>query len=166
MARKTPKERSQAAVVMTSAAAGASWMALLAATTLGVGSLHKVRAEVSAQISGAEDAREGYRLIVQSYPRESLAQGDLPSARVRPIGSAQRAITLEELAAGVSVDVVGLGEGTSEAPVVVAWVERGKPDLEFDALQARPSEGAFYGVATANTADRTGAQVVLSKRKV
>jgi hypothetical protein len=150
---------------MTSAAAGASWMALVAATTLGVGSLQRVRAEVSAQIPTSEQSRESYRLIVQSYPRESLAQGDLPGAHVRPIASAQRAITLEELAAGVSVDVVGLGEATQEAPVVVAWVERGKPDLEYDALEARPSEGAVYGVAAADTATGSGAQVVLSKRK-
>jgi hypothetical protein len=143
-------------------------MALVAATTLGVGSLQRVRAEVSAQITSSEESREGYRLIVQSYPRASLAQGDLPGAHVRPIASAQRAITLEELAAGVSVDVVGLGEVSevsTEAPVVVAWVERGKPDLEYDALQARPSDGAVYGVAAADTAARSGAQVVLSKRK-
>ncbi|HEV8247431.1 MAG TPA: hypothetical protein VGP93_16750, partial [Polyangiaceae bacterium] len=109
----------------------------------------------------------GYRLIVQSYPRASLNQGELPSKHMRPLASAQRAITLEELAHGVSVDVVGLGDAPAEeAPLVVAWVEQGKPDLEFDALGARPSSGAFYGVANAEAAEHRGAaQVVLSRRK-
>jgi hypothetical protein len=29
----------------------------------------------------------------------------------------------------------------------VAWIEHGAPDLELDALRARPSRGAVYGVA-------------------
>lgn len=154
---------------MTTAAASASWMALVAATTIGVGSLQRVRAEVSAQIpASSEEARQAYRLIVQSYPKASVARGGLPSEHARPLASAQRAITLEELAKGVSVDVVGLDERdpTADDPrVVVAWVERGKPDLEFDALRARPSDGAMYGVAEADAATEGEAQVVLSKRK-
>ncbi len=147
---------------MTTAATGASWMALLAATTIGIGTIQRVRAEVSADIHGIGGAgRDGYRLIVQSYPRASLAQGDLPNAKVRPLGSAQRAITLEELKHGVSVDVVGVGETPAEDAVVVAWVERGKPDLEFDALRARPSDDAVYGTADAQAT----AQVVLNRRR-
>jgi hypothetical protein len=37
-----------ATVVASSAAVGASWMALVAATTIGLGQLDRVRAEVSA----------------------------------------------------------------------------------------------------------------------
>ena len=33
-----------------------------------------------------------------------------------------------------------------QAPVIVAWIEHGAPDLELDALRARPSRGAVYGV--------------------
>ncbi len=165
--RKAAKQRSQASVVMSTAAAGASWMALVAATTLGVATIQRVRAEVSAHIHATDEGLDGYRLIVQSYSRGSLGQGGLPGAHVRPLASAQRAITLEELANGVSVDVVGLGDAPSEdESVVVAWVERGKPDLEFDALRARPTSGAFYGVADTHAAEQRGAaHVVLSQRK-
>lgn len=163
--RAAQKKQSKASVVMTTAATGASWMALLAATTIGIGNLQRVRAEVSANIHAIGEAGgDGYRLIVQSYPRASLAQGDLPRANVKPLASAQRAITLEELAHGVSVDVVGLGEEPAEDAIVVAWVERGKADLDFDALQARPSADAIYGTADTRAA-AARAQVVLSKRR-
>src|SRR5687768_12803776 len=126
MRKSKEKRQSKASVVMTTAATGASWMALLAATTIGIGNIQRVRAEVSANIHAIGDSgTDAYRLIVQSYPRASLAQGALPGAKVRPLGSAQRAITLEELARGVSVDVVGVGETSAEDAVVVAWVERG-----------------------------------------
>jgi hypothetical protein len=49
------------------------------------------------------------------------------------------------------------------APVIVAWVERGKPDLEFDALEARPSNDAVYGVAAAGE-QALATPVVLSRR--
>ena len=160
------KKQSKASVVMTTAATSASWMALLAATTIGLGNIQRVRAEVSANIHAIGEAgTDGYRLIVQSYPRASLAQGALPGAKVKPLGSAQRAITLEELAQGVSVDVVGVGETPAEDAVLVAWIERGKPDLEFDALRARPSDDAVYGTADAQAASTPRAQVVLNRRR-
>jgi hypothetical protein len=160
------KKQSKASVVMTTAATSASWMALLAATTIGLGNIQRVRADVSANIHApGEASAEGYRLIVQSYRRASLVQGDVPRANVRPLASAQRAITLEELAHGVSVDVVGMGETPAEESVVVAWVERGKPDLEFDALRARPSADALYGTADAQAVEAKRAQVVLSRRR-
>ena len=172
VARKAgEKKQSKASVVMTTAATSASWMALLAATTIGIGNIQRVRAEVSANIhsigeAAGSDASAGYRLIVQSYPRASMAQGGLPGAKVRPLGSAQRAITLEELAHGVSVDVVGVGETLAEDAVVVAWVERGKPDLEYDALGARPTDGAVYGTADAQATNAPRAQIVLNRRPV
>jgi hypothetical protein len=49
-----------------------------------------------------------------------------------------------------------------ETPVVVAWVERGVPNLEFDALRARPTEGAVVGVTRSSKA--SGTRVVLSRR--
>jgi len=166
MRRTGDKKQSKASVVMTTAATGASWMALLAATTIGIGNIQRVRAEVSADIHNIDEAgNDGYRLIVQSYPRASLAQGDLPGAKARPLGAAQRAITLEELAHGVAVDVVGVGETAAEDAVVVAWVERGKPDLEFDALGARPTDGAVYGTADARATDAPRAQIVLNRRR-
>jgi hypothetical protein len=166
VARKTPRDKqSKASVVMTTAAA-ASWMALLAATTTGMGNVQRVRAEVSADIPQGSRPTDGsaYRLIVQSYSRGALAQGDLPSANIKPIASAQRAITLEELANGVAVDVLGVGEAPVDDAVVVAWVEPGKPDLEFDALRARPAFDAIYGSADAPLSATPRAQVVLRRR--
>jgi len=35
--------------------------------------------------------------------------------------------------------------GEAAAPLVVAWIEAGAPDLEFDGRQARPQRGSIYG---------------------
>jgi hypothetical protein len=127
-----------------SAAAG-SWLALLAATTLGdaAGTLH---AEVRADGLSDEGA---YRLVVQSY--DASGSGALPGHRVRPVGSVQRAVTADELRQGVHVDLLELREGPAaphpERPVVVAWIEAGEPNLEFDGRRARPAPGSVYGVA-------------------
>ena len=58
--KKAPGRVSRAAtVVASSAAVGASWMALVAATTIGLGQLDRVRAEVSADTTtfGASGGR-------------------------------------------------------------------------------------------------------------
>jgi len=34
-----------------------------------------------------------------------------------------------------------------EEPYIVAWVERGAPDLENDGLDARPKRGSLLGFA-------------------
>ena len=146
------------------AAAGASWLALVAATTVGIGSLHRVRAAVSADTRALGTSNVGYRLIVQSYAPESYGTNELPALRARPLASTQRAVTREELARGVAVDVLGVSATGGSAPVIVAWVERGKPDLEFDALEARPSVDAVYGVA-ATGEQALATPVVLSRRR-
>jgi hypothetical protein len=124
-----------------SAAAG-SWLALLAATTLG-DAADTLRAEVRA-VGVTEGA---YRLVVQSY---DASDGPLPGRDVRPVGSVQRAVTADELRRGVHVDMVelrqGAGTGAAESPVVVAWIEAGEPDLEVDGRTARPAPGSVYGV--------------------
>lgn len=148
--------------------AGVSWVALVAATTLGVGGVQRVRAAVSADPRELGHSRDGYRLIVQSYAPSSLGSGQLPAGRARPLASTQRAITPEQLARGISVDMLGLEQSATpqpEAPVIVAWVEQGRADLDFDGLQARPAADAFYGVATPSpSAPATGTPVVLKRR--
>jgi hypothetical protein len=136
-------------------------MALLASTTLGMEPVAKVRAEVTMDRSLKADDRAAYRLVVQSYPN-AAANDELPHVTARPLASTQRAITHEELERGIAVDVVGLVDtADTRDNVVVAWVERGDPDLEYDALRARPLPGAVYGVSRS---DRAGsAQIVLSK---
>jgi len=122
------------------AATAGSWLALLAAATLGDGA-STVHAEVRA-----DGVREGaYRLVVQSYDRAGAA---------RPVGSLQRAVTADELRNGVHVNLVELRGAQASAaakPVIVAWIEAGEPDLEFGGLTARPQPGSSYGVASRPT---------------
>jgi hypothetical protein len=145
-----------------------SWMGLLAATTLGVPGASTVRAEVRADMTLSEG--RPYRLVVQSYD-ESVG-GDLPSGRAKPRASIQRPITAGELRDGVQVDLLELGQadvssdgaprsllrsssvvvddaarGNLAKALVLAWVEEGRADLEFDGRRARPMPGSFVGAA-------------------
>ena len=145
-----------------------SWMALLAATTVGVGHFASLRAEVSVGgMPKAGGAAAGYRLIVQSYDSRELGRDGLPMQQARPLAATQRAVTVEELEQGVGVDVLHVGnDGLGRvSPVVLAWAEAGQPDLEFDALTARPGPGAVFG--TSRVLRRLGgrpARVVLERR--
>jgi hypothetical protein len=162
--KKTLGRVSRAAtVVASSAAVGASWMALVAATTIGLGQLERVRAEVSADtamLSGTSDAR--YRLVVQSYARDSVAGGNMPGSRQKPLASAQRSVTAEELSRGVAVDVLRVGETLDPSQVIVAWLEQGEANLEFDGAEARPAAGALYGASESR--ELGSARVVLKAR--
>jgi hypothetical protein len=138
----------------------------VAATALGVPGAQRLRAAVSADPKELGESGDGYRLIVQSYAAKSLGSGQLPASRARPIASTQRAITAEELASGVAVDMLGLdaaGAPAAEAPVIVAWVERGRPDLDFDGFEARPAADAFYGIATTDAVSPAATPIVLKR---
>jgi hypothetical protein len=135
-------------------------MALVAATTLGLQGVQRVRAEVSMRAGKlASDAASEYRLIVQSYSAANIVDG-VPRAYARPLASAQRSVTAEELRHGVAIDVVDVGEGESDSPVLVAWLERGAANLDFDGRRARPERGAYRGVASAQSEQ---AHIVLSQ---
>ena len=129
------------------AGTAASWMALVAGTTLGLGYQGRVRAQISGEGMQPE-AGQSYRLVAQSYAASSVTPGGLPGRHARPLGSAQRAITAEQLRAGVAVDIMLVGEEPEApgAPVVVAWVEPGEPDLDYDARRARPGPSAMVGL--------------------
>jgi hypothetical protein len=71
------------------------------------------------------------------------------------------------------VQVVQIGDAAepgSRSARVVAWVEPGHPDLEFDAMTARPSRDAVYGIGETSSAPRkddlgsSSARIVLSRR--
>jgi hypothetical protein len=159
--KKTLGRVSRAAtVVASSAAVGASWMALVAATTIGLGQLERVRAEVStdATMLGAGS----YRLVVQSYARESVPTGNMPGSRQKPLASAQRSVTAEELSRGVAIDVLRVGETLDPSQVIVAWIERGEANLEFDGAEARPGASALYGASESR--ELGSARVVLKQR--
>jgi len=131
---------------------------LLAATTLGDAAA-TVRTEVRAD--GLLNGRR-YRLVVQSY---DLADGAVPGPYSRPVGSAQRAVTADELRAGVQVDLLELRQAHSAGgyPLVVAWIEAGGPDLEFDARGARPAPGSVYGLVKRD-ANQDVVQIELNRR--
>lgn len=143
----------------------ASWMALLAGTTLGLGYQGRVRAQISAEGMNAE-LGQSYRLVAQSYPAASVRPGGELHRHARPLGSAQRAITAEQLRQGVDVDILLIGEQPEAPapPVIVAWVEPGEPDLDYDARKARPGPTALVGLGR-GLPDSSGqrAQVVLRR---
>jgi hypothetical protein len=149
MAPPTTAELALASRARARVAAGASWAALVAAAALGDSEFTHVHARVvgDGRLEGDSGAANGYRLVVQSYPRSSLSPASVPLLRAKPLGSLQRAVTPEELKRGVSVDLVHWGRDRLEGAAVVAWVEPGVPDLEFDGLRARPPADAWYGAA-------------------
>jgi len=123
---------------------------MLAAATLGVGVAETLRARVTLDTPGAEASfqRHAHRLIVQSYAKSVISASGMPHVGAKPVASLQRAVTGAQLRGGIKVDIVNLQENlvdSTERLVVLAWVERGDPDLDYDARQARPSAGAVYG---------------------
>src|SRR5690606_25661537 len=113
-----------------------SWTALLADTTWGMSDLGRRRVRVRQRSIGAP--REGLRLVVQCYREDDVVQGR-PTPYARPLASAQRGVSSDELKGGVSLDLVHFGfDADDDDVVVIAWAEEGEPDLDFDGLEARP----------------------------
>lgn len=141
-----------------------SWLAILAATTLGVEtSAETVHALVrSDSVPTSSSGEESFRLIVQSYDAEGAK---LPGERAKPVGSIQRAVTAAELRDGVMVNLLELRQmtGAARSPLVVAWIEGGKPDLEYDGRMARPQPGSVYGTAR-GTAVSSDVQITLNRK--
>ena len=143
-------------------AESASWLALVAATSLGIPHAETVRAEIKLPPEVLESGGR-YRLIVQSYDtlgRKSL----IPSGR--PRASTQRTVTPADLVDGVRIDLIELGdeEASPSERRVIAWVEPGEADLEFDARRAKPMPGSFYGVAPSGNESRESVEIVLDQR--
>ena len=144
-------------------AESASWLALVAATSLGISHAETVRAEIKLPADALEsDGR--YRLIVQSY--DTLGRASLIPNSSRPRASTQRAVTAKDLVAGIRIDLVELGEqGTAGGErSVVAWLEPGEANLEFDARQARPTPGSFFGVAPSGNELSDAVEILLDRR--
>jgi hypothetical protein len=126
-------------------------------TTLG-DAADTLRAEVrAAGLSGGGV----YRLVVQSY--------DATGRDARPVGSVQRSVSADELRHGVNVNLLELRRAAAptaaqvQSPLVVAWIEAGEPDLEFDGRNARPSPGSVYGVVK-RAATQGVVQITLDKK--
>jgi hypothetical protein len=136
-----------------------SWIALLAAATLG-DRVDMVRAEVKAD--GLAEVGS-YRLVVQSY--DAPGGPAIPGSRRRPRASVQRDVTAEELRDGVRIPVMLVGESPKDGSpsTFVAWVEAGSADLEFDGRAARPSRGSVYGVTTCDR-DQSTVRISLDRK--
>jgi hypothetical protein len=143
-----------------------SWLALVAATSLGIAHAGTVRAEVKlARDTLTSGGR--YRLIVQSYDRLDGASS-IPTS-VRPRASTQRTVTAADLARGIRIDLIELGDGQragSEPGVLIAWVEPGEANLEFDARRARPTPGSMYGLAPSQGPDSPSSVEILLDRRL
>ena len=156
-AKEKPSQRSPKRRVV---AESASWLALVAATSLGIPHAETVRAEIKLPPEAFESGGR-YRLIVQSY--DTLGRASLiPSGR--PRASTQRTVTPADLVDGVRIDLIELGEGESAGRRVIAWVEPGEADLEFDARRAKPTPGSFFGVAPSGNERRESIEIVLDRR--
>jgi hypothetical protein len=141
-------EMSMSSRKATTLKSAASWLSLVAATTAGLGPSAMVRARVRADIT---DDGDSLRLVVHSYLPDQLKEGIIPGSIEKPVASAQRAVTTEELKRGVVIEMrqpTNLRQSVRR-PVVIAWIERGKPDLAFDARLARPLPGMPQGSARA-----------------
>ena len=143
-------------------AESASWLALVAATSLGIAHAETVRAEIKLPPEAFETGGR-YRLIVQSY--DTLGRPSLiPSGK--PRASTQRTVTPADLANGVRIDLIELGEeeDARSGRRVIAWVEPGEADLEFDARRAKPTPGSFFGIAPSGNESRESVEIVLDRR--
>lgn len=110
-----------------------SWTALVA-TTYGLDAFGRLRVVVRARSVGLERGR----LVVQTFSKTG--------AYARPLAAAQRAVTREELARGVEVSL----HPQTALPAahefhVLAWMEAGDPDLEYDGLRAVPKAPVSLG---------------------
>jgi hypothetical protein len=125
-----------------------SWLSLLAATTNGLEASPTVRARIHANIR-ADQSTEPLRLVVHSYDVRQLRDGEPVAGEARPRASSQRAVTREQLHRGIVVDMLPTkwSDDDQSSFIVYAWLEKGRPDLEFDALLARPTVQAFRGLA-------------------
>ena len=159
--RAKPKS-SQPNAKRRAVAESASWLALVAATSLGISHAETVRAEIRLPPEVLES--EGrYRLIVQSY--DTLGRASLiPSGR--PRASTQRTVTPADLVDGIRIDLIELGdeEATRTERRVIAWVEPGEANLEFDARRAKPMPGSVYGVAPSGNEESHAVEIVLDRR--
>jgi hypothetical protein len=118
---------------------GCSWLSLLASSSLGVQRVETTATEV--RVEHAKLARGPMRLVVQTFE-----EGSAPNAR--PITSAQRSVTADELRQGVKMNLVDLSSVSRRAggAQVLAWVEPGDANLEYDGRKARPGHDSLVGV--------------------
>lgn len=113
-----------------------SWTSLVAEAA-GLGSFQAMSVVVRASL----DIPEGHRLVVHEYT----------DGESRPIASAQRAVSGNALRRGLEIRMYRMAPApsTRARTRVVAWIEPGTADLDYDALKATPAHATWFGRATA-----------------
>src|SRR5262249_21249258 len=103
------------------------------------------RRRVRVRQHPSANAPEGLRLVVQSYRERDVSAGR-PHAYARPLASAQRAVSADQLRFGVQLDLVHFEQHDEhdEEVIVIAWAEEGDPDLAFDGREPRPPRSARW----------------------
>ncbi len=134
----------------------ASWSSLVAETTSGVGLVQRMRVQVGGQAPGGTAS---WRLVVQSFDADSVDERGFVAPGTRPLAAAQREFRPHQLERGLTVDLIQVGMPSKGRGRVflLAWVEPGPADFDFDGLLARPGPLAWLGVAKARSGE--GCQV-------
>lgn len=109
-----------------------SWTSLVA-TTLGLDVFGRLRIVVRAQSVGLERGR----LVVQAFAKAEN--------QARPVASAQRSVSREDLMGGIDIMLHPEFCQPDAAHHVLAWIEPGEPDLEYDGLRAVPRAPVSLG---------------------
>jgi hypothetical protein len=104
-----------------------------------------------------------HRLVVHLY--EALAGDEDLLEHSRHRASAQRTVTVEELRNGVGMTLHEPLVGAPSKAVVVAWIETGEADLDFDGAEATPAMASYLGSAQALSAE-DDTQIVLRHQGV
>ncbi len=126
-----------------------SW-AELVAETAGLGELEGL--EVTVQ--SPEPIPAGWRVVIQERSVEEPQQG--------PLASAQRSVGGDRsLRGGLQVKLYRATPGVRTE--VIAWLEPGTADLEYDGLRAAPGDGAWVAHATLRRGS-TGVRLHLAPR--
>jgi hypothetical protein len=74
-------------------------------------------------------------------------------------------VTPADLVDGLRIDLIELGEEDARGERrVIAWVEPGEANLEFDARRAKPTPGSLYGVAPSSNETSESVEIVLDRR--
>lgn len=118
---------------------GMSW-ADLVAETAGLGELSCLHVEV--RWKGL--LPPGWRLVVQEFDGGEYASD-------RPIAAAQRAVG-EQAGRAMRLKLYRRRDAGSRSSHVVAWLEPGPTELDYDGLRAHPSRAAWVARATTRRA--------------
>jgi hypothetical protein len=141
----------------------ASWLALVASTTLGTEHA-TLRADIRLDPQHDQcSISEQRRLIVQIYASD-LPLDPCAAEHLTPSGSLQRSVSARDLAQGVSVQLLFPDPAQTSPRAVIAWLEADDNGAELDASSARPRPGTLLGTARVHRS-RSNVSVQLTRQQ-